>query len=99
MSNCSRNCRPTPLQDLGLRANASLYASARTRVQQVSCATPSDCRTVYMRCLQRFLSRPDGVCGLPKRKSTRLNSSHLGISYAVFCLKTKKLLIKVTRHL
>src|SRR5262245_63667450 len=23
------------------------------------------------------------------RKSTRLNSSHLGISYAVFCLKTK----------
>src|SRR5258705_8048894 len=25
------------------------------------------------------------------RKSTRLNSSHLGISYAVFCLKKKKL--------
>src|SRR5437899_8677011 len=24
------------------------------------------------------------------RKSTRLNSSHLGISYAVFCLKKKK---------
>src|ERR1039458_10694513 len=24
------------------------------------------------------------------RKSTRLNSSHLGISYAVFCLKTNK---------
>src|SRR5437899_10092793 len=29
---------------------------------------------------------------LPRRdrKSTRLNSSHLGISYAVFCLKKKK---------
>src|SRR5262245_62894110 len=27
-------------------------------------------------------------CG--DRKSTRLNSSHLGISYAVFCLKQKK---------
>src|SRR5258705_10202548 len=25
------------------------------------------------------------------RKSTRLNSSHLGISYAVFCLKKKKI--------
>src|SRR5262245_62255692 len=25
------------------------------------------------------------------RKSTRLNSSHLGISYAVFCLKKKKM--------
>src|SRR5438045_8187634 len=28
------------------------------------------------------------------RKSTRLNSSHLGISYAVFCLKKKKQEIK-----
>src|SRR5437899_10880963 len=28
--------------------------------------------------------------GLRDRKSTRLNSSHLGISYAVFCLKKKK---------
>src|SRR5947199_6139419 len=27
---------------------------------------------------------------LQDRKSTRLNSSHLGISYAVFCLKKKK---------
>src|SRR5947199_1117501 len=27
--------------------------------------------------------------GTPDRKSTRLNSSHLGISYAVFCLKKK----------
>src|SRR5947199_1477871 len=28
--------------------------------------------------------------GSGDRKSTRLNSSHLGISYAVFCLKKKK---------
>src|SRR5262245_25874485 len=28
---------------------------------------------------------PLTVQGLPDRKSTRLNSSHLGISYAVFC--------------
>src|SRR5256885_2692462 len=28
--------------------------------------------------------------GQPDRKSTRLNSSHLVISYAVFCLKKKK---------
>src|SRR5256885_5731954 len=27
---------------------------------------------------------------VPDRKSTRLNSSHLVISYAVFCLKKKK---------
>src|SRR5438045_7372618 len=32
-----------------------------------------------------------GGAGIGKdRKSTRLNSSHLGISYAVFCLKKKK---------
>src|SRR5258705_1148217 len=30
------------------------------------------------------------TCPLGDRKSTRLNSSHLGISYAVFCLKKKK---------
>src|SRR5437899_10756867 len=29
------------------------------------------------------------------RKSTRLNSSHLGISYAVFCLKKKKKITKL----
>src|SRR5690606_40089530 len=29
--------------------------------------------------------------GLLDRKSTRLNSSHVKISYAVFCLKKKKL--------
>src|SRR5262245_64410741 len=31
------------------------------------------------------------------RKSTRLNSSHLGISYAVFCLKKKKKKINTTQ--
>src|SRR5436309_8466780 len=38
--------------------------------------------------------RPDGGRGgeqrLLDRKSTRLNSSHVKISYAVFCLKKKK---------
>src|ERR1039458_9270940 len=30
------------------------------------------------------------IAPLLERKSTRLNSSHLGISYAVFCLKKKR---------
>src|SRR5438477_1564777 len=30
------------------------------------------------------------------RKSTRLNSSHMSISYAVFCLKKKKIIVIVT---
>src|SRR5256885_2609585 len=32
------------------------------------------------------------------RKSTRLNSSHLVISYAVFCLKKKRLIEQLERH-
>src|SRR5256885_7789557 len=32
------------------------------------------------------------------RKSTRLNSSHLVISYAVFCLKKKKIDLQITRR-
>src|SRR5438477_7851820 len=31
-----------------------------------------------------------GPSGCGDRKSTRLNSSHMSISYAVFCLKKKK---------
>src|SRR3712207_8625069 len=37
--------------------------------------------------------QPSGTLSLPPgadRKSTRLNSSHANISYAVFCLKKKK---------
>src|SRR5688500_19955819 len=33
---------------------------------------------------------PGEECRAADRKSTRLNSSHLVISYAVFCLKKKK---------
>src|SRR3712207_8672760 len=37
------------------------------------------------------LDKATEVDGLPEdRKSTRLNSSHANISYAVFCLKKKK---------
>src|SRR5438045_7240739 len=39
----------------------------------------------------------DPVIPQQDRKSTRLNSSHLGISYAVFCLKKKKKNTKKTR--
>src|SRR6266513_5713908 len=35
-------------------------------------------------------TRPRSRCATADRKSTRLNSSHVSISYAVFCLKKKK---------
>src|SRR3712207_8541618 len=34
----------------------------------------------------------------PDRKSTRLNSSHANISYAVFCLKKKKTTVTPKAH-
>src|SRR3712207_8028849 len=36
------------------------------------------------------IAKPFGQLLLEDRKSTRLNSSHANISYAVFCLKKKK---------
>src|SRR5256885_3687118 len=39
-----------------------------------------------------------GATATVDRKSTRLNSSHLVISYAVFCLKKKKEIDTVCRH-
>src|SRR5690606_41764046 len=35
-------------------------------------------------------AEPTGTVTVRDRKSTRLNSSHVKISYAVFCLKKKK---------
>src|SRR5438552_14894868 len=40
--------------------------------------------------VDRQRRRGDGAGGAEDRKSTRLNSSHQIISYAVFCLKKKK---------
>src|SRR6266480_7176605 len=39
------------------------------------------------------------ACPTQDRKSTRLNSSHMSISYAVFCLKKKKKKQKVEPHM
>src|SRR3712207_8959958 len=51
---------------------------------------------VYVKAIQEYcrgheLSAGEWeLAGPPDRKSTRLNSSHANISYAVFCLKKKK---------
>src|SRR5438552_14262492 len=45
---------------------------------------------------EKTCSSRSGAALGPDRKSTRLNSSHQIISYAVFCLKKKKTLIQNT---
>src|SRR2546429_5751942 len=75
----------------------SLYA-----LQQRKCRQSLNLQELYKKLTSRRMSLLSGrcrVCGrllrakydeLPDRKSTRLNSSHGYISYAVFCLKKKK---------
>src|SRR5437899_4967800 len=60
-----------------------------------SCAWQSAHRASIRGLFGRLLATSGACCqsSFPAtidRKSTRLNSSHLGISYAVFCLKKKK---------
>src|SRR5690242_20861384 len=55
------------------------------------------------RLVDRLLERPEFVdfwaLKWGDRKSTRLNSSHMSISYAVFCLKKKKTSSEIRTHL
>src|SRR3712207_8861379 len=64
-------------------------STARRRFRQLRCALRLEmvhCKIVRCDGPESFLVRQD-------RKSTRLNSSHANISYAVFCLKKKNKLI------
>src|SRR5262245_66361762 len=53
---------------------------------------PQHRQTQRFECWQRHgrIAQVPALESLRDRKSKRLNSSHLGISYAVFCLKKKK---------
>src|SRR6202011_6424396 len=63
--------------------------TATTEIYTLSTRRSSDLflYSCFFRCLR--LGRCLFPCLEGDRKSTRLNSSHLGISYAVFCLKKK----------
>src|SRR5262245_64128345 len=54
-----------------------------------TCLTTAELRAILLR-LDVHGAETADEHGIQDRKSTRLNSSHLGISYAVFCLKKKK---------
>src|SRR3712207_7351358 len=55
------------------------------------CETCQPCRPDTRACAYGLLRPASEIAGRDlDRKSTRLNSSHANISYAVFCLKKKK---------
>src|SRR3712207_7827032 len=58
--------------------------SARTILPTVAPRSPT------IDCFRGLGSRSAPCTSIQDRKSTRLNSSHANISYAVFCLKKKK---------
>src|SRR3989454_8229433 len=60
--------------------------------QRVAAQAPraADVDAVGPRAARIIADQPHGDGAAQDRKSTRLNSSHLVISYAVFCLKKKK---------
>src|SRR5947199_7875309 len=66
-----------------------------TKADQIWLFPSKQSQTGYVMNIEKQFRRVVSAAGLnPKevdRKSTRLNSSHLGISYAVFCLKKKKI--------
>src|SRR5256885_11522929 len=70
----------------------TLFRSARGRRPRRPRASRSSSEVCSSR---RWPSRGHRPGGREDRKSTRLNSSHLVISYAVFCLKKKKTKIPV----
>src|SRR5438045_9625989 len=66
------------------------YTTLFRSYSRISCATCAGagggCFCATVRAGRRAINSVATI----DRKSTRLNSSHLGISYAVFCLKKKK---------
>src|SRR5437899_7346954 len=68
----------TTIGGIGTAHNESCARQTRHQAREIGIARDHPC--------------PDLGAG-QDRKSTRLNSSHLGISYAVFCLKKKKVIV------
>src|SRR5438045_8295577 len=75
------------------------YTTLFRSMLSVGGANPGDALEFAVADLESDAGWPEAVAGCTyvlhvasplDRKSTRLNSSHLGISYAVFCLKKKR---------
>src|SRR5439155_22415506 len=76
-----RDCRKSTTDNW----SAAAAPARRPRIPREAIASPDHIQRPRSNPIAttRFLSQLD-------RKSTRLNSSHVAISYAVFCLKKKK---------
>src|SRR5690348_11335318 len=91
---------------MGLEADVALDRVGPLRTPGLDCLLALaaeiflDCVAHQARLMHRLTFRLDTEPGLTvrDRKSTRLNSSHPSISYAVFCLKKKKIKTSVNTN-
>src|SRR2546426_7263311 len=82
-------------QGKGQKPTAAALRSALAMYQTVATPSPTGPGRVGTRVMDMVdFTRNDPFLADGDRKSTRLNSSHLVISYAVFCLKKKNSLLK-----
>src|SRR5699024_11271537 len=91
---------PIPVKNLSVSANTSLLPLWRISSQMIASMKETNTATstlieifefVVSSTIKETNNRIIGKTGrIADRKSTRLNSSHVSISYAVFCLKKKK---------
>src|SRR5256885_3609262 len=77
-----------PYTTLFRSTHVQLRIRAATHFQFISVIASESERQLQLQTVKVWLALADRV--IQDRKSTRLNSSHLVISYAVFCLKKKK---------
>src|SRR5947209_9087696 len=87
--------RPPPLSTLFpyttlFRSFTTLGAIAMQGVRQADARVGEVVAVVGLGLVGQLTTQPED------RKSTRLNSSHANISYAVFCLKKKKISSAIT---
>src|SRR5437899_4817948 len=72
-----------------LQGNRESILRLQQTLSSIRDLQPEEQSTIEDLLNERRISQQRFGVAVSDRKSTRLNSSHLGISYAVFCLKKK----------
>src|SRR5437879_12364723 len=92
----SNNMPTTEIYTLSLHDALPIYQNPSTRCYQGITTKDKKVATRRLQHMSLLIHKECIIC--TDRKSTRLNSSHRCISYAVFCLKKKNKSDKQIRH-
>src|SRR5438552_5094132 len=84
------------LHSFPTRRSSDLFGSAKLDLKDIAPIAKKAGIPILVDAAADYLIVPNPYIALD-RKSTRLNSSHQIISYAVFCLKKKMIMVPLTR--